>query len=582
MAETFYTSEKNAQILIALLKANNIHRVIASPGATNISFVGSIQNDPFFTIYSCVDERSAAYMACGMAAESGEPVVISCTGATSSRNWMPGLTEAFYRKLPILAISSSKESCFIGQLQAQVTNRSTPPEDTVIRSLELQLVKSPSDEWDVVVKANTAFSLLTRNGGGPVHLNLITNHSKDFSVEKLPDARKITRYTACDDLPDILENKVAVCIGSHVKFSLEQESLIDSFCATYDAVVFCDHSSGYNGKYRVNLSLSIMQNNAPSQLNQMDLLIHIGEISGDYYNVYHLKPRKVWRVSPDGEIRDLYRKLVAVFDMSEELFFGRYAKSGCCRQTYLDSCNEEYDAYYAQLPDLPFSNLWIAQHTAPKLPEGCVLHLGILNSLRSWNFFKVPSSVNCCCNAGGFGIDGIISTLVGASLCNPNKLYYAVLGDLAFFYDLNSIGNRHIGNNLRILLVNNGRGQEFRNYSHVGGIFGDDADRFIAAAGHFGNKSISLVRDISVDLGYEYMSATNKAEFLNVLDIFTNPKITDKPIVLEVFTETTDESRALDLIMNYVKDSKVVLKNQLKSVLGESGLKFVKKMLKKE
>ena len=101
----YYTSERNVQIVISLLKAHGIHRVIASPGTTNMTFVVSVENDPWFQVWSSVDERSAAYLACGMAAETGEPVVISCTGATASRNYMPGLTEAYYRKLPVLAIT---------------------------------------------------------------------------------------------------------------------------------------------------------------------------------------------------------------------------------------------------------------------------------------------------------------------------------------------------------------------------------------------------------------------------------------------------------------------------------------------
>ena len=75
-----YSAERNVQILVYLLKANNIRRIIASPGTTNVTFVGTVQHDDFFKMYSCVDERSAAYMACGMAAESGEPVVIVCDG----------------------------------------------------------------------------------------------------------------------------------------------------------------------------------------------------------------------------------------------------------------------------------------------------------------------------------------------------------------------------------------------------------------------------------------------------------------------------------------------------------------------
>lgn len=60
--EKYYTDEKNAQIVIALLKKHGINQIIASPGTTNIPIVGSVQNDPFFTVFSSVDERSAAYM----------------------------------------------------------------------------------------------------------------------------------------------------------------------------------------------------------------------------------------------------------------------------------------------------------------------------------------------------------------------------------------------------------------------------------------------------------------------------------------------------------------------------------------
>ena len=104
---TYYSNDKTTQIVLSILKANGIRKVIVSPGTTNIALVGSMQYDSFFELYSAVDERSAAYMACGLAYESGEPVVLSCTEATASRNYYPGLTEAFYRKLPVLAITGN-------------------------------------------------------------------------------------------------------------------------------------------------------------------------------------------------------------------------------------------------------------------------------------------------------------------------------------------------------------------------------------------------------------------------------------------------------------------------------------------
>ena len=149
-----------------------------------------MQNDSFFEMYFMrLMNDSAAYVACGLAAESGEPVVLSCTGATASRNYMPGLTEAFYRKLPLIAITSSKSSSMIAQLVAQVTDRTSPPSDVVKRSVLAGIVKDEDDEWDCMIKINQALSTLKQNGGGPIHINLETTHSDDFSVEKLPKAR---------------------------------------------------------------------------------------------------------------------------------------------------------------------------------------------------------------------------------------------------------------------------------------------------------------------------------------------------------------------------------------------------------
>ena len=68
--KTFYTDDKTTQIVLSLLKAHGIRKVIVSPGTTNVALVGSMQQDEFFDMYSAVDERSAAYMACGLAYES--------------------------------------------------------------------------------------------------------------------------------------------------------------------------------------------------------------------------------------------------------------------------------------------------------------------------------------------------------------------------------------------------------------------------------------------------------------------------------------------------------------------------------
>lgn len=576
-----YTNERNVQIVIALLKAHGIHRVIASPGTTNMTFVVSIENDPWFQIWSSVDERSAAYLACGMAAETGEPVVISCTGATASRNYMPGLTEAYYRKLPVLAITSTRGNHQVGHLIDQQIDRRNIPNDIAMESVTIPMVKDKEDERFCEIEANKAILALKLNGGGPAHINLYTRYSQDFNVTEIPHVYAIFRHTVFDQkLPDIPQNgRIVIFVGAHANFSKRLTTAVDKFCATYDSIVLCDHTSGYRGKYEVHYQLVCGQQQWHSPLANADLCIHIGEVSGSPFNVH---AAHTWRVSPDGALRDTFGNLRRVFMMPEEEFFERYAKDNTCHTELLEAMTAEVEAVEEKLPELPFSNIWIAQQMHNKLPKGCELHLGILHSLRSWNFFKLPTGIQAKCNVGGFGIDGGVSTMMGASFAHLEKLFIGIFGDLAFFYDLNVIGNRHVGNNVRILLINNGKGNEFRNYNHPCYFLGEEADKYVAAAGHYGNMSRKLIKDYATDLGYEYLTAGNKNEFNAVIDRFLTPEITDRPMLLEVFTQTEDESKALEQIQNIIPDQKLAIKNTIKqtakNILGKKGYEIARKI----
>ena len=573
-----YSAERNFQILISLMKLHGVRRVICDPGTTNISLVASLQSDSFFELYSSVDERSAAYMACGMAAESGEPVAITCTGATASRNYMPGLTEAYYRKLPILAITAMQHPGRIGQYVPQVLDRSSVPNDVCRLSAMIPYPACSEDEAMCNRRINEALLELRRNGGGPVHINIETRYPTDFSIKELPSERVIRRRLPSGDLPQIPEGKVGVFVGAHRLFTAETAASLDSFCEAYGAVAVCDQTSNFRGRYRVLAPLVAKQDLSHPACAQFDLLVHIGEVSGAYMN---LAAKEVWRVSPDGEVRDAFGSLTEVFDMEEREFFDAYvARAGCAKgDGFLREWADVDASIRAQIPELPFSNLWMAQKTAPRLPEGCVLHLGILNSLRSWNFFETPDSVTVFSNTGGFGIDGGLSTALGAALASPDKTVVLVIGDLAFFYDMNALGNRHLPANLRVLLVNNGVGTEFRNYSHLAALFGDDADPYIAAAGHYGPKSADLVRHYASDLGCEYLAARDKGEFLKALPSLVDPERRAAPLVLEAFTDSANESEALRLVSTVKEDAKEVLKDTAKRVLGVRGVTAVKSLL---
>ncbi len=564
-----YTNERNVQIVIALLKAHGIHRVIASPGTTNMTFVVSIQNDPWFQVWSSVDERSAAYLACGMAAETGEPVVISCTGATASRNYMPGLTEAYYRKLPVLAITSTRGNHRVGHLVDQQIDRRKVPNDIVVESVTIPMVKDEEDERMCEIEANKAILALSLNGGGPSHINLYTKYSKDFSTKILPPAHPIYRHTGNGDFPEIAKDaKVCVFIGSHQMCSNDLTNEIEKFCESYNAVVFKELTSGYNGNYSVVFNSAFSQKG--QDLRKVDLCILIGEVNS---GLFRPDAREVWRISEDGKLRDPWNNLKRVFMMPEISFFKHYQKKVAFQMTYYQECTEELEKIDKLCPELPFGNIWIARHSHNMLPLNSVLHLGIFNSLRSWSYVNLDRSIETRCNVGGFGIDGGVSTLVGSSFACPKKLHFGVFGDLAFFYDLNVMANRHIGNNIRIMLINNGIGAEFRNYNHPCSFLGEEANKFVAASGHFGNKSQSLIKHYAEDLGYKYLSASSKEEYASLCEEFFSSKSYDYPIILEVFTNCEEESAALEIVQTFMKDNEPrSIKERVKEVMKRVGV----------
>lgn len=573
------TDERNAQILIQVLKAHGIKKVIASPGTTNACLVSSMQSDPFFEIYSAPEERSGAYMACGMAAESGEPVVLSCTGATASRNYMPALTEAFYRKLPILTVTSSRRNAYIGHNCDQVTDRTVLPNDVAKISVQMPIVLDDVSEWNCIINANKAVLELYHRGGGPAHINLETTYSKK-KVADIQPVRIIRRFMKYDEFPNITAQRVCIFVGAHVEMDDKLERAISEFCKKYNGIVLCDHTSNYRGEYRAFCNIVADQYYWKSTIQNVELMVHIGDISSSDYKI---QAKEVWRVNPDGEIRDTFQKLYNVFEMKEVEFFEYYNKK---KQEYSNSelliaYHQEEKEILSRMPEFPFSNIWIASVTAKKLPSNSVLHLGIRNSLRSWNYFDTQETVTGYSNTGGFGIDGSLSTVIGAALCHPDRLYYCVLGDLAFFYDMNALGNRHVPSNIRILVVNNGLGFEMKfpaswGYSIANSI-GVSEDNYVCAAGHY--SSPDLIKSYVYGLGFEYLKVSTKEQYLDCLPKIVSNEKQDRTLVVEIVVNSENEDAALNLIGSIMVDESNVAKAAIKKAIGKKGIDAIKKIM---
>lgn len=531
--------------LISLLKAYKIKYVIASPGMQNAKFNSIVQEDKAFNCYSVVDERSAAYVATGIAYETQEPVIITCTGATASRNYLSALTEAFYRKIPIIAITFFNYDSNKYSLSPQYIDRTNSQNDIKYISVELPKKMDTSGKKRCLTFLNAAL-INAKYNNLPVHINCPAIHNYKDIEQSLPiDIWTPTIYSEnFETLKREFNNKnTAVFIGSHTKFSKNEELALSEFVSSWDIPVICDHTSNYHGKNKILVSQISYK---MKSLTPPDIVIDIGGISGEYSSSSIFTKAKIWRIAEDNKFSNrLNLPVENLFLCREQYFFERMKNDTTISSgyyTYLKSESEDKIKI-----ELPLSNGLVCQNLAKYIPANSSLHVSILNSLRNMNFFDLPENIDVNCNVGGFGIDGAVSTLFGQSLAYPNKLYFGIIGDLAFFYDMNILGNRHLSSNLRIILINNNRGEEFRLNPTLELNLGNSTDSLIAASGHYKNGAKSWAEAC----GFYYMKAETKDEFGTQIKDFCTQKF-EQPVLFEVFTTDENEKLGLSLLKNNI------------------------------
>lgn len=552
---------KNISMTVDLLKKNKIRYIVISPGGTNIPFVKMVQDDPFFMCYSVVDERSAMYFAIGLHLSTGEIIVTSCTSAQATRNYIPGLTEAYYKKVPILAITMQKHPRFTYQDYMQAPDQTSLPKDSVKHSYQLPYISDNNDLLYSMRLINEAILELTHNGNGPVQLCIpwldFPLASDQFNL------KSIKRYTpeATDTQLALIGKKILIVIGEHRPFSNKQCELIENFCAQYNVCVYTNHLSNYNGKYSVNANL-LLTSMKMEQLQDLkpDVILSFGGQTGDYplYKfLYKLNADEVehWRISEDGAVVDTYDKLTRVYQCDIEQFFLGFTNKSNSDHSYYEKWEALKKVENIHI-DVPFSNAYAAQKLHSMIPNNSFLNFAILNSLRVWNLLEIHPSIQCYSNVGAFGIDGGLSTLIGESI-TTDQMCFMITGDLAFYYDMNCLAIRHIKNNVRILLVNNNGGIEFKLQNKDN----QSIDRYIAASDHFQNA-----RGWAETCGFKYLSAKTKNELDALLQKFVQKS--DKPIILEMFVSDRDDAIAYKTIVeaNTFKEPKDILKSSIKTI----------------
>lgn len=559
-----YSDLKNVQILISLLKQYGVRHIVLSPGNRNVPIVHSVEEDDFFKCYSITDERSAGFFAIGLIHRCNEPVAICCTSGTAVCNYASAVNEAFYQNLPLVVITADRNPYFLNQLEDQMIPQMSVFRDVCKMSVQLPIVKEEQDEWVCQNRINSALLEIDHHGKGPVHINIpIENGTTSFDTKVLPTAKKINRVYANTDGVASLEERlhgkrIFVLYGQSAPCSEELVTSLEAFASQYDAVIGVDHLSNLRCKGSVNTFLAPkMLEDAKLKALLPDIVISCGgNFISNLRPLFRNNADKVehWLISESGLVQDPFHCLTEVIEGTPVEFFKKVASGN----------SGKVGKYYAEwqsamntciLKEIPYSDLLAVEKFMNKLKPSDKLHLANSSSVRLANHFELPSGVEVTCNRGTNGIDGSASSFIGEAALSED-VNYLLIGDLSFFYDMNSLWNRYVGKNVRILLNNNSGAGIFHctiGKSKISTInMHTAAEHFFSAEGW------------AVSAGMKYLSARNEQELESALEKFTSEE--EGPFFLEIFTDKEKDATILRSI--YGKNNKTPsIKQAIKKML---------------
>lgn len=438
------------------------------------------------------DERSAGYVALGIAISTQQPVALVCTSGTAAINFYPAIAEAFYVQAPLVVFTADRPEEWIDQGNGQSIRQRNLFASHVKKSFHLPVsVDHPDGRW--MWDRNIQEALITSKSSpaGPVHVNVplreplyegldlidSTTSFKGKKIEWIPSA-----HTLSDVVWEMIKNHLQhstniLCVAGFHGKDASLVSNLEAWSTKSQVPVISEITSN-----TLELTTAIHQADgilAKSSAKDKEALNPDCIISwGTDWLSRHTKsflrsskPTVHIHLSESTDIFDPFQTITHQIQIKPSLFFkglverSIFTKSSIYYQTWKTA-----DEAIIRRKNLFFEkNTWnefgVAQKVMANLPQHTVLHVANSMSVRYANFALADSiknkNITVWSNRGTSGIDGCISTAVGYALTTED-LVVLLIGDMAFQYDINALWNSKWPKNLKIIVLNNNGGVIFR------------------------------------------------------------------------------------------------------------------------
>jgi 2-succinyl-5-enolpyruvyl-6-hydroxy-3-cyclohexene-1-carboxylate synthase len=480
---------------VNILAKKGMNNAIISPGSRNAPLTIALVRHPNIFTKSISDERSAAFIALGMAQNLKAPVVICCTSGSAAYNYAPAVAEAFFQEIPLIILTADRPKEWIHQHDGQTIYQTDIFGKHVKKSFEIGADYEHSDSvWHIERTINEAVNLAKSYPQGPVHINIplrepfYPSDNEEIIFESNPRLIEIeavettlSKTSWHSMLNKFQEYDRILIAGGQAEKNQELSEILQKLQEEFHVVCLGDTISnlGFKAISKHDIFLKPENENL-----KPELLITFGKSFISKGLKTFLRKNKAiehWHLQSGEYLIDTFQSLTKIIPLKpidffakiyEDLDFEKFRTGEEERdETFKnDWISQERKAtiYIERFFDLEilhqnFNEFFVIKKVMDSLPENSQLHLANSMSVRYANYIGVDAKLNIevFANRGTSGIDGCISTAVGQAL-STDKLVFLLVGDVAFFYDRNGLWNRYLPDNLRIVLLNNHGGGIFR------------------------------------------------------------------------------------------------------------------------
>lgn len=476
------TDKINCRILANLL-ARCVSDVVVSPGSRNAPLIIALEAEKRLRKTVVIDERSAAFVALGMSQESRQPVALVCTSGTAPLNYAPALAEAYYRGIPLIAISADRPAEWIDQDDSQTIHQFGALDNVVKKSYDIPDTTHPDKDycWMVNRMVNDALIECRMGKPGPVHINIQLKAPLGNISEYEPPEERLIEFIDNEPKIDSAEMERMACLARDSRvlivagFMPPNEELNDGIIKLneFDNVsVMAETVSNLSlpeDCYSIDRVLSTLDDSDKKALKP-DIVITLGGALISRQVKEYLReyvPQEHWSVGTQHTTVDPIRSLSKRIDVQPEYFINELYKKMVCRMPKSDYSNrwkmvrDRADISAEEfLFRASWSDLKAFETIFKSLPDNIQLHLSNGTAIRYNQILAKKIFKATFCNRGVSGIDGSTSTAIGAAM-SSNGYNILVTGDMSFSYDISAL-NTQIPENLRIIVLNNQGGGIFR------------------------------------------------------------------------------------------------------------------------